>query len=231
MKIFVSVFLIFVSQVVLASEKCLDSASRWQSVLIDVAAIPEISLEFRRSVWGAQFGENQYESPGSLLVPGDAAEPLENYEFVHICGDSLSDIFLTDHSELVIAGDVKRDSKINVDGISRIFVGGSMAGTVKSKSSLKLYIRGDFTGFIETGSPATKVEVQGDFSGVIKPNEENGALLSIDVKGFTDIDTIKRIYESEFTQLIGAFEKSNVAPGIYPVSPLRSYYVVREESR
>ncbi|MCR9190829.1 MAG: hypothetical protein NXH96_18850 [Alteromonadaceae bacterium] len=230
MKIFFPVLLIFVSQVVLASEKCLGSANRWQSVMIDVAAIPEISLEFRRSVWGAQVGENQYESPESVLVSGDATEPLENYEFIHICGDSLSDIFLTDHSELVIAGDVKRHSKIHVDGISRIFVGGSMAGTVKSKSSLKLYIRGDFTGLIETGSPTTKVEVKGDFSGAIKPNGDNGALLTIDVKGFTDIDTIKRIYESEYTELIGAFEKSNVAPGIYPVSPLRSYYVIRKEA-
>ena len=199
----------------------------WHDIQIQVASITGIGDQFYKAVDAFTKERYPYSDPGCKVINGDPLDEIQESEVVHIKGNLASDIILGDHSELVVGKDVMPDVKIYVNGLAGIFVGGDFKGKIIAKSSYSLYVMGSQSGVITTGSPTTNVIVHGDFSGKMYPNEGDGAMVSIQVYGFTDVAVINDIYSYQYTQLNGAFYNSNVDPGIYQEgSPFPGLYTV-----
>jgi len=205
----------------------------WQQIKYEVASLTDMHKRFSKSVRIFTQGEDVYTGMDYEYIDGDANTDIKDTEVVHIQGNLNSSIFLNDLNELVIGGDVAKEANIYVSGISRIFIGGSLEGSIISSGSMEVTIKGNHYGVIEAGDPHTNIVVHGDFNGTLMPNnKDDGSLVSITVKGYTDIKTIKSIYSYKYTEINSAFYTSNVKPGIYhPIRPYGSYYIVTSERR
>jgi hypothetical protein len=209
----------------------LDDATRhrWEKVKLQVASMVDMNDRFRHSITiftsGGSRSKKEYE-----YIVGNADANIDNFPVVHILGDLNADVQLSNHGELIVAGSVGENAKIRLGEIGRVFIGGSLHGTVWAEGSSGIIIMGNHTGVIETGDPRTSVLVHGDFTGKLRPAGKKGALVALTVRGFTDIKTIERIYASNYTVLNGSFFCSNMAPGIYqPNAPYSTYYAILKE--
>lgn len=200
---------------------------RWQDIKVKVASITDLSGIFSRSIRIFSQGDGVYKDINYEFIESNADSTIKDAETIHILGDLNGDVYLGDHSELIIAGNVNKKSTIYVSGISRVFIGGTLFGSLTSTDSLELTILGDHSGTIRTGDPSTKLTVHGDFNGALTPSNDEGSLLTLNVLGFTDINTIKNIYKPQYTRISGAFKFSNTEPGIYyPSHPYQKYYAI-----
>jgi len=203
------------------------SHQRWQAIKIQVASITDLSGIFSRSIRIFSQGDGVYNGLNYELIEGDTDSDIRDTDTIHILGDLNNDVYLKDHSELVIAGNVNSSSNIYVSGIARVFIGGTLYGSIISTDSLDITILGNHSGTIRTGDPSTKLTVHGDFTGTLIPNKKQGSLLTLNVFGFTNINTIKEIYKPQYTQISGAFKLSDAEPGIYyPSHPYQKYYAI-----
>ena len=160
------------------------------------------------------------------LSMGNAVDDLNDVNVIHITGNLNANVSQNDHSELVIGGDVGKNSHIKTTDIARIYIAGDLHGTISADSSAEIVIKGNHNGIIKTGDPHTNIVVFGDFNGLLLPNDK-GSLLSIKVYGYTDSKKIETIYGHGYTEINSSFYSSNINPGIYQVSkPYGSYYVV-----
>ncbi|HVP09867.1 MAG TPA: hypothetical protein VMV94_01620 [Phycisphaerae bacterium] len=213
-------------------------ARRWEAITRAVAycnaALGPGPGEFHRSsmYWYTKYvGGEKIESKGNLdkpaelekgggvIIRGDclADVTVKGHAFIHVYGDLNAKITTTSNvqCEIVIGGDIKPGAMIDDDGIVTIFVGGNMSGDLQNRGSAFIWINGDLNGTVETGSPATSLHVMGDFNGMMKPLNQ-GALESLDVRGFMSaekIDVIARMKHTEFQASIGF---SDQPPGLYP---------------
>ena len=189
--------------------------SNWRRVQLQVGELVSLSDYFHSSL--CTFVKRRcFEFEDEfLLVPGDLNDEVGGVRVVHIKGDLNSDIIISDHSELIIGGDVAEHSTIYSEGISRVFVGGSFYGKLESISSTRIFVMGDFKGALYTGTPSTHLSVKRDFEGTIQPLTGDGALLTVDVKGHADGKVIKAFYESDYTSINGYFGSSNMADGVF----------------
>lgn len=200
---------------------------RWQTIKIKVASITDLSGIFSRSIRIFRQGDGVYKDINYEFIEGNADSIIKDTETIHILGDLNSNVHLKDHSELIIAGNVNKKSIINVSGISRIFIGGTLFGSIISTDSSEITILGNHSGTIRTGDPSTKLTIHGDFNGKLSPYNEEGSLLTLNVFGYTDINKIKNIYKPPYTLISGAFTLSNTEPGIYyPNPPYQKYYAI-----
>ncbi len=205
----------FGQETTLFSDKPLRTARDWHQVKLDIGELAEFHEHFFHTlcifanpvcIWK----ENDY-----LLVESDLNEEISNNRTVHIKGNLNSDIYIGDHSELVIAGNVAKHATIYSNGISRIYIGESLEGTIYSTSSTRITIKQNFTGNVLTGQPSTFISVDGDYRGYINPIGTNGALLIVKIEGYTHSANIKELYAQAYTKISGFFRHSDIPAGIY----------------
>ena len=226
MKYLLAILLVITGSISIASELGESDSAKWERTKIDVASIRGIGGNFSRSLRGFQRNNTKYDEE-YVLIKGDLDHDISDMLLIHVIGNLNSKLKLEDHSEVVIMGNVSKDSVIYIDGMSKIFIGGSLYGSIISSDSADIHIKGDVKGLITTGSPSTELEVGGDFSGELKPNDKEGSLVFMTVHGFTDIKKIKEIFSYKYTELNAAFQYSNTNPGIYhfPI-PNNKYYTI-----
>jgi hypothetical protein len=136
---------------------------------------------------------------------------------IHIYGDLTSNIAVAGHSEIIIAGDIRDSARIIAAGICHLFVGGKFSGELSASGSTNIWVELDFDGTIKTGSPSTELYVGGDYRGNVIPSEE-AALFWMTVRGFASKASLSKIVASRYTQFHASVGRSDVAPGLYPIS-------------
>jgi len=231
MKYLLTPLLLIICIPVIASELSKSDLDKWEQTKIEVASLLGVGGKFHRSLRGFKRNSTKYDEEYEL-IKGDLNHNISDMLLIHVIGDLNSKLNLEDHSEVVIMGDVSKESVIYIDGMSNIFIGGSLYGSIISIDSAEIYIKGNVNGLIKTGSPSTEIKIDGDLLGEIKPNNKDGNLVTIDVNGYTDINKIKDIFSYRYTELKAAFHNSNIKPGIY-YFPVRDnkYYTVINQSK
>lgn len=158
---------------------------------------------------------------------------LGEHAFVTIDGDVIADVTVGDggmvivygqvhssiqtigHSELVVAGDVLEGASIAGSGILHVFVGGNLAGDLRSRGSCMACVQGNLSGQVWTGDPCTKLRVLGDCTATIRPSADP-ALLYLEVGGhmaYASLEATAAVGYTEFNASVGS---SDVPPGLYP---------------
>jgi hypothetical protein len=222
-----------------APERAAVLSQRWDDVLEVVAYVDVVEqMSFFRTLMTEQFG---LLSPGGWpkRIRSDLKEPLALAEdqhcqvdgdclttirapeggVVHILGDLKSTVVVGGQSEVVIAGSVTQSGAIVADGITRVLVGGDIEGTVVSSGSLMTWVNGSLKGHVETGTPMTDLHVVGDFTGTLEP-QDKGALLDLDVHGFTGQASIDAILAHGYTSARFSIGLSDAEPGYRFGGPL-----------
>lgn len=214
-----------------------DLDRRWQAVQLDVGhagVVWPVYFASSLSYWqdgyinshekwsieqnGDLKAPQSFKTESTVLIKGDCGANLSLLQggVVHIYGDLAKTIDLRGQGEIVIGGDVLPGAAIDADGIQTVFVGGDLRGDIHSKGSLKIWIRGNLIGTIQTGDPSTDVHVQGDLIGPLKPTSEGG-LLYLDVDGFMPYGALELLSRMKYTEIRAHLAVSDHAPGIYPV--------------
>lgn len=231
MKYVISISLSLICIVANASELSESQKAKWEKTKIEVASIMGIGGQFHRSLRNFKYNSATYDEE-YVLVKGDLNHDISDMLLIHIIGDLNATVTLQDHSELIVMGDVSKDSIIHVNGFAKIFIAGSLYGSILSIESSDIYIKEHMRGLITTGSPATKIEIDGDYLGEIRPNGEKEHLATITVRGFTDIKSINDIFSYKYTDLKAAFHYSNKEPGIYEyLIPSNKFYTIINQSK
>ncbi len=125
----------------LANEPVKNKPSSWHDIQLQVASITDISNIFSKSIRIFAQGEGTYSGMDYEFVEGDAVTDIKDTETIHILGNLSANVYLDDHSELIVAGNVSEKAKIFVNGISRIFIGGSLHGSIISTGSVDITIK------------------------------------------------------------------------------------------
>ena len=224
---FFKVFLIFaLSFAAYADSSADESLHSWHQTQFDVASIIDIDKNFNASVNIFRNEGDIYNLYDEKIINGDAESDITNAAVIHIVGDLNANINQTDNSELVIGGNVSKKSTIRTSGISRIFIAGDLNGTIDSEASAVIVVKGSHNGTIITGAPSSKISIHGNLKGSILPKDEKGALLSIEVYGYTEGEVAENICGYPYTQIRAAFHLSDIKPGIYePGRPHGGYCV------
>lgn len=150
-------------------------------------------------------------------VNGDCVEDmaLGPRSQLHVDGNLAANLKIDGHHELIVQGNVAREAEISCSGTCNIFIGGNFDGTLESSESVRIWIEGDCSGSIKTGSPSTSIRIGGDFSGTIAPMSDI-SLLDLTIDGFATNESLSLISNLGYAQFSGAVGRSNVEPGIYP---------------
>jgi len=187
-------------------------------------------VQFHRSLRNFKYNSAKYDE-GYVMVKGDLNHDISDMPLIHILGDLNAEITLEDQSELIIMGDISKDSIIHVNGLAKVFIAGSLFGSILSAESSVIYIKEHMRGLITVGSPTTVIDVDGDFLGEIRPYDEKEHVVTITVRGFTDIKSINDIFSYKYTDLKATFHYSNKEPGIYEyLIPGNKYYTIVNQS-
>ena len=122
-----------------------------------------------------------------LEINGDSDATVSAPEggLIHIHGNLNADLEVGGHHEVILSGNTSSNTTINASGFFHIYIAGSMRGQIVTSGSSEIWIDGDLTGSIRTGSPSTKLHVGGDFSGDVSPAND-ASLLRLSVGGFAD---------------------------------------------
>ena len=130
-------------------------------------------------------------------------------------GDIRASIQTAGLCELVVAGSVLEGASISGNGIIHVFVGGNVAGSLRSLSSCKAWIEGHLCGQVWTGHPSTELHVMGDCTAMIRPNEKP-ALLYLTVGGFMSYASLESTAAVGYTQFDASIARSDRPAGLYP---------------
>lgn len=162
--------------------------ARWEALKLDVAhASIVMDMAFASTLRLWQSGESSewdvretgdLSSPlvcgpkSKVLIEGDCLADLSLAEgsLVHVCGDLGARLTLGGHSQVIIGGDILPRASIEATGITQVFVGGDVDGTIRGSSSLKIATNGNLQGLISTGHPSTHLRVGGEVVGVHERN-------------------------------------------------------------
>jgi len=223
-------------------------ARRWEAIKLAVAHVHVVQdMSFFRTIALWQRGflstrqwtgnvEGDLTAPlvldgkNSILVKGDCLQRIVSPDdaLVHIYGDLNAEVSVAGQSEVVIAGDVKPNGSIRADGIVRVFVGGDVYGPIRSLRSLTVWINGNLTSELSTGTPVTKVHVMGDAIGAIVPAQK-AALLYVEVRGFAPWRLLSEAAQQNYTQFNATIGTSDRDPGMYPGGANGMWVVHRRE--
>jgi hypothetical protein len=153
----------------------------------------------------------------ALEIDGDVNVKIDAPDggILHISGDLLSDIEIGGHHEIVIGGNVASGCAIRTSGYSKVYVRGSFHGQICATGSSDVWVDGDFTGSIKTGTPSTKMHIAGDFTGLIAPSEK-AALLWLSVDGYVESLALNSFEKLGYTQFHASVGTSDVPAGLYP---------------
>ena len=141
-KYLLAVFLSTICIPLIASELSKPDLAKWEKTKIEVASIQGVGGKFHRSLRGFKRNSTQYDEEYEL-IKGDLNHYISDMLLIHVIGNLNSKLTLEDHSEVVIMGDVSKDSVIYIDGMSNIFIGGSLYGSIISSESAEIYIKGN----------------------------------------------------------------------------------------
>jgi hypothetical protein len=152
-----------------------------------------------------------------VVVEGDVrADVTVTYGgTVVVYGDVRSSIKMTGHSELVVAGDVLEGASISGDGILHVFVGGDVAGCLRSRGSCMAWVEGNLRGQVWTGDPSTRLRVLGDCTAPIRPTEDP-SLLYLEVGGFMGYAALEATGAVGYTEFNASVGRSDRPAGLYP---------------
>ena len=162
----------------------------------------------------------QERSPISHEVDGDCTESvalLDIGQVLHVNGNLEAEVESDGHHEIVIGGDVTKNSTIHCSGFCSIFINGSFNGSIQSTDLVKIWIGSNCSGTITTGHPSTDIRIVGNYDGKIEPRG-NPSLLYLAINGFAANESLSRISDLGFTQFNAAVAISDVEPGLYPLS-------------
>lgn len=156
-------------------------------------------------------------SGDAIAVNGDSDALISAPDggIVHINGDLNSGLEIGGHHEVILCGDVANGTTIKASGYHHIFIGGSVHGKIVASGSSKIWVDGDFTGALMTGTPSTNVHVLGNFSAEVSPTD-GLALLWLAVGGFASNASLVSIASTGYTQFNATVGRSDVPPGLYP---------------
>jgi hypothetical protein len=152
-----------------------------------------------------------------IVVEGDLLSDitLSDGGTAVVYGDVRSSIQMTGQSELVIAGDVLEGASISGDGILHVFVGGDIAGGLRSRGSCRAWVEGHVRGQVWTGHPSTKLRVLGDCTATIRPSEKP-SLLYLEVGGFMAYASLEATAAVGYTEFNASVGMSDRPAGLYP---------------
>ncbi|QDV46723.1 hypothetical protein Enr13x_66320 [Stieleria neptunia] len=175
--------------------------------------------------WGERSSQTEPVLIGSgdalaLNADSDALISAPDGGIVHINGDLNSGLEIGGHHEVILCGDVAKGATINASGFHHIFIGGSVYGKIAVSGSSKIWIDGDFSGALITGTPSTHVHVLGNFAADVSPMERP-ALLWLAVGGFAENDLMVSVASVGYTQFNATVGRSDVPAGLYPDGPTR----------
>lgn len=196
----------------------------------------QMQIAVRRSVRAWKFGRQDTYQQTLLGCNGDIAVDGDQTVFVegdcvrslvmpaggvlHINGNLQAHIRVSGHCEVVISGNVLHGSIIDTVGVFNVFIGGVLAGEVRSAGNSKTWIDSDFIGRILTGDPAHIVHIEGDCRGRIVPGKDLKALWRT-VNGVASTEVLASIAESGYLQFNASVMRSDKPPGVYyPTSGL-----------
>lgn len=188
----------------------------WEDVKIDVASQGENM--FSRSITGFRY---EGKAPPKFItykkINGDATsnDLVSDFDALHISGHLKTDVIMNGQPELVVAGDVEENVFIEANGVAEIYVGGDFKGNISSTGSLTLVVKGDFTGKLIAGFPATSIRVEGDYVGNIDRQSSRGGLLYVYVDGFVSKQAINEMAAHQFTSLEVRTDNSDLPKGIH----------------
>ncbi len=152
-----------------------------------------------------------------VIVEGDVLADVTMAEggTVVVYGQVRSTIQMIGHSELVIAGDVLEGASISGDGIFHVFVGGDLAGCLRSRGSCTAWVQGHLSGQVWTGHPCTELRVLGDNTATIRPSEKP-SLLYLEVGGHMAYASLEATAAVGYTEFDASVGSSDRPPGLYP---------------
>lgn len=186
---------------------------RWSNVKLKVYKLSvELDSSFHRSLTSWQHSTEQ----PVTLVRGDAEDDIEGGAngVVHVLGDVSGTITGSKQCEIIIAGDLVEAGRIRLNGISKVFIGGSLKGEIQNRSSTTIFVQGDLSGSIQTGSPSTEIRVEGNFDGTIEP-VRSGSMLSLNVEGSMLNDAIRGVTSHKWTRFQASIGRSDLPVGLY----------------
>jgi hypothetical protein len=205
----------------------------WEAVKLAVARNAASSkARFFKSLrmWARPDVAAQAAADGALTVSrGDLMEPLfdsgrRGIRVVHVHGDLRAPLRVGDHSEVVIGGSIRREGRIDAEGIAAIHVQKDVDGVVACTSSADLWVGGHLNGAVLTGEPAMKLHVGGDFRGSMRPLRQP-ALLYLGVGGHMAVATIRDIDARKYIELEVTVAASDVGVGVHPLPSSRNGFL------
>ena len=170
----------------------------------------------------------------AILIIGDCkADITLEGGYVHIMGDLDATIVATGYADIIVAGNITDNGHINLDDMAAVFIGGDVDGAIMNRDSATVWINGNLTGKIGTGSLSTELHVIGDISANIEPTRNRGGMVSIVVHGFMADGLARSIANRKNTRFHASIGKSDVSPGHYApqdnMRALDSWWVVHSQ--
>jgi hypothetical protein len=156
------------------------------------------------------------EGKTNILVKGDCLNNISSSDtaLVHIYGNLNAELNLNGHSEVIIGGDVTSKGIIKAQGITNIYVGGNVEGSILNSSMSVVWINGKLRGEVTTGTPSTSIHIIGAVAGRIFPAKD-AALLDLDVHGFMAWNLLAEIGKYPYTEFSASVGISDKPAGIY----------------
>jgi len=196
------------------------AADRWELVKLAVARESVAShLRFFRSLqwWIRDDPGRPAPNPGDLVAMGtdalaEIAVPAS--PVVHVRGSLATTLRVDGQSEIVIGGDVRKDGRIEAEGIAVVHVQGNVDGTIACSGMAAVWVGGDLRGEVLTGMPSMHLHVKGDLLGSVRPISRP-ALLYVDAEGDAPSNVLAATDRYRYTELQIAARESDLAPGIH----------------
>lgn len=153
-----------------------------------------------------------------MVVEGDVLADLVIADggTVIVYGDVRSSVRTVGHSEVVVAGDVAEGASVSGTEILHLFVGGTLAGRLRSRGSCKAWVEGHLRGEVRTGRPTTELRVRGDCTAAIRPSGKEAALLYLEVGGFMAYASLEASAAVRYTEFNASIGTSDRPAGLYP---------------
>jgi hypothetical protein len=152
-----------------------------------------------------------------VIVEGDVLADVTAapHSAVVVYGDLRSSIRTAEHNEIVIAGDVREGASIADVRFLHVFVGGDLAGCLRSRGSCKAWVQGHLRGQVWTGYPTTRLHVLGDCTATIQPVEK-ASLLHLDIGGHMPYASLEATAAFGYTEFLASVGRSDRPAGLYP---------------
>lgn len=136
-------------------------------------------------------------------------------------GDLCATVRAADQCQIVVSGRLDKHGAVRSTGNVDAFVGQDMEGTVMCRGASTIWIEGDMSGIVKTGSPSTTLRIMGSCGGLVSP-AGSAAMLNLQVAGFMSFTALETIANYGYVEFSAAVENSDKPAGVYPLRRARS---------